>query len=63
MQLTFGDAEEMGKRKRTRREIFLSEMEQVVPWSALLAVIAPHYPKLGNRGRQPYPMETMLRVH
>jgi len=38
-------------------------MEPVVPWSALLAVIAPHYPKLGNRGRQPYPMETMLRVH
>jgi len=34
-----------------------------VPWSALLAVIAPHYPKLGNLGRQPYPMETMLRVH
>jgi len=38
-------------------------MGQVVPWSALLAVIAPHYPKFGNRGRQPYPLETMLRVH
>jgi len=63
MQLSFGDAEEMGKRKRPRRESFLSEMEQVVPWSALLAVIAPHYPKLGNRGRQPYRLETMLRVH
>jgi len=62
-QLSFGDAEEMGKRKRTRREIFLSEMEQVEPWSALLAANAPHDPKLGNRGRQPYPMETMLRVH
>jgi len=37
-------------------------MEQVVPWSALLAVIAPDSPKFGNLGRQPYPMETMLRV-
>jgi IS5 family transposase len=62
-QLTFGDAEHQGKRKRTRREIFLAEMDQVVPWEALLAVIAPHYPKMGNRGRQPYPLETMLRVH
>ncbi|WP_425522826.1 hypothetical protein [Xanthomonas citri] len=32
MQLTFGDAEGLGKRKQTRREIFLAEMEQVVPW-------------------------------
>jgi len=48
MQLSFGDAEEMGKRKRTRREIFLAKMEQqVVPWAGLLSVIAPHYPKLG----------------
>jgi IS5 family transposase len=63
MQLTFGDAEGMGKRKRTRREIFLAEMEQVVPWHALLALIEPHYPKLGRPGRQPYPLQTMLRVH
>ena len=45
MQLSFGDAEHTGKRKKTRREIFLAEMEQVVPWNALLALIAPHYPK------------------
>jgi len=45
------------------RDIFLSEMEQVLPWSALLAVIPPYYTELGNRGRQSYPMETMLRVH
>lgn len=44
MQLTFGDAEGLGQRKRTRREVFLAEMEQVVPWTALLALIAPHYP-------------------
>ncbi len=63
MQLTFGDAEGLGKRKRTRREIFLAEMEQVVPWKALLALIEPHYPKLGCPGRQPYPLTTMLRIH
>lgn len=61
-QLTFGDLEYAGKRKRTRREIFLAEMEQVVPWQELLALIQPHYPKAG-RGRRPYPMTSMLRIH
>ena len=59
-QLTFGDAEYAGKRKR--REVFLAEMDQVVPWSRLLALIEPTYPKAGN-GRPPYPIATMLRVH
>jgi IS5 family transposase len=63
MQLTFGDAEVMGQRKQTRRELFLAEMEQVVPWKSLLAVIEPHYPTLGRPGRQPYPLATMLRIH
>ena len=63
MQLTFGDAEGLGQRKRTRREVFLDEMEQVVPWKALLALIEPHHPVSGRRGRQPYPLATMLRVH
>lgn len=63
MQLTFGDAEGLCKRKRTRREIFLAEMEQVVPWKALLGLIEPHYPKAGRPGRQPYPLATMLRIH
>ncbi len=62
MQLTFGDAEDLGQRKRTRREVFLAEMDQVVPWTALLALIEPHYPKLGLPGRQPYPLATMLGV-
>jgi IS5 family transposase len=61
-QLTFGDLEYSGKRKRTRREIFLAEMEQVVPWQELLALIEPHYPKAG-RGRRPYPITSMLRIH
>ena len=63
MQLSFGDAEDLGQRKRTRREVFLAEMEQVVPWTSLLALIAPHYPKMGRPGRQPYALSTMLRIH
>jgi IS5 family transposase len=61
-QMTFGDAEYGAKRKKTRREIFLAEMEQVVPWKSLLDLIEPLYPVAG-RGRQPYPLQTMLRIH
>lgn len=61
-QMSFGDAEYAGKRKQTRREVFLGEMEQVVPWKSLLTLIEPFYPTAG-RGRHPYPLETMLRVH
>jgi IS5 family transposase len=61
-QISFSDAEYAGKRKKTRREVFLEEMEQVVPWKALLKVIEPHYPVAG-RGRRPYPLGAMLRVH
>jgi IS5 family transposase len=61
-QMSFGDAEYAGKRKKTRREVFLEEMDQVVPWKSLLALIEPLYP-LAGRGRHPYPLETMLRVH
>jgi len=51
------------KKKQTRRERFLEEMEAVIPWAELLAVIEPHYPKSGRRGRQPMPLETMLRIY
>ncbi len=61
-QMSFSDAEYAGKRKQTRRERFLAEMEQVVPWAGLLEMIEPFYPKAGN-GRPPYPLETMLRNH
>jgi IS5 family transposase len=61
-QMSFADAEYAGKRKKTRRELFLEEMELVVPWKALLKVIEPFYPVAGN-GRRPYPLATMLRVH
>lgn len=61
-QLTFGDAEFAGKGKTTRKERFLAEMEQVVPWGGLQRLIAPVYPEAGN-GRRPYPLATMLRVY
>lgn len=61
-QMSFGDAEYAGKRKQTRREVFLAEMEQVVPWQPLLGLIEPFYPEAG-RGRHPYPLATMLRIH
>jgi transposase, IS5 family len=60
--MSFGDAEYAGKRKKTRREVFLEEMDQVVPWKSLLNLIEPCYP-IAGRGRHPYPLETMLRVH
>ena len=52
------------KKKVTRREQFLAEMDAVVPWDRLLALIEPHYPKAGPKGgRPPMPLETMLRVY
>jgi transposase, IS5 family len=61
-QISFSDAEYAGKRKKTRREVFLAEMEAVVPWKALFDLIEPLYPAAG-RGRRPYPLASMLRVH
>lgn len=61
-QMTFADAEYAGKRKQTRKELFLIEMDRVVPWKGLVALIEPHYPK-GEGGRPAYPLMAMLRVH
>jgi len=48
--------------KKTKRALFLEEMEQVVPWTELCELIKPHYPKAGN-GRPPVGMERMLRIY
>ena len=48
--------------KKTRRAAFLEEMEQVVPWRELCALVEPHYPKAGN-GRAPVGVERMLRIY
>ncbi|MBS0425941.1 MAG: IS5/IS1182 family transposase, partial [Proteobacteria bacterium] len=47
-QMSFSDAEYAGKRKKTRREVFLEEMELVVPRKVLLKIIEPHYPVAGR---------------
>src|SRR5882724_7526674 len=51
------------KKRRTRRELFLAEMDAVVPWPELLAVVEPHYPRAGGRGRPPVGLAAMLRVY
>ena len=61
-QVSFSQVEFEGKKRLTRREKFLGDMERVVPWATLLAVIEPHYPK-GKRGRPPVGLERMLRVY
>jgi len=48
--------------KKTRRAVFLEEMEQVVPWAKLAALLEPHYPQGGN-GRPPVGSERMLRIY
>lgn len=50
------------KKKRTRREEFLEEMNQVIPWKELLQIVDKYYPVAGN-GRHPMPMERMLRIY
>lgn len=58
---SFSDA---WKKKRTRREAFLAEMDVVVPWARLEALIEPHYPKKGKKGGRPImPLGTMLRIY
>jgi len=61
-QSTFADLEYDAKKKRTKREKFLGEMDRVVPWARWLALIEPHYPKAGL-GRRPMPLERMLRIY
>lgn len=61
-QASYFDAEHTGKRKQPRRECFLAEKVQVVPWAGLLALIEPLYLKDGN-GRPPYRLEAILRIH
>ena len=63
-QLSFASLDFVGKKKRTKRDIFLAEMVAVVPWAALEALIEPHYPKAGpNGGRRPFPIAVMLRIY
>ncbi len=49
-------------KRRTRKAVFLDEMNLVVPWTELLSLIAPHAPR-AKTGRPPFELETMLRIH
>jgi IS5 family transposase len=62
-QLTLAQQAEFQRySKKTRREQFLDEMDAVMPWAALLALVEPHYPK-GEQGRKPVGLSIMLRVY
>ena len=61
-QATFADLEYVSKKRVTRREKFLARMDGLIPWERLEGRIRPFYPKEG-RGRRPYALSVMLRVH
>ena len=63
MQTTFSELEYAGKKKQTRRDRFVAEIDTVTPWAALLAALTPHYPKGEGRGRPPIGLEGMLRIY
>lgn len=63
-QTSFASAEFAGKKRKTRREKFLAEMEEeVVPWARLEALIEPHYPKSGKVGHPPIGVPRMPRMY
>lgn len=61
-QLSFSEAEYNVKKRKTRREKFLEEMDALIPWKQLEKKIRKYYPVAGN-GRRPYPLSVMLRIH
>ena len=63
MQSSFSDLEYAAKKKQTRRDRFLSEIDEVTPWSSLLKVITPHYPVSGKQGHPPIGLERILRMY
>ncbi|MBK0414510.1 transposase [Chromobacterium haemolyticum] len=60
-RMSFSDLEHTAKKKQARCEIFLAEMDKVMPWALLATVIEPVYPKPGN-GRRPYSLASMLHI-
>src|SRR4030066_788410 len=62
MTVSFASLAYENKKKKTRREKFLEEMDEVIPWDELLQIIKQYYPRAGN-GRQPMPLERMMRIY
>ncbi|MDF1528794.1 MAG: IS5/IS1182 family transposase, partial [Sedimenticola sp.] len=50
-------------RKKTRKELFLEEMNEIIPWKEICEAIEPYYPKPKGAGRKPIGLERMLRIH
>lgn len=63
MQKSFSDLEYAAKKKVTRRDRFLAEIDAVTPWKGLAAEIEPYYPRGEGRGRPPIGLERMLRMY
>jgi transposase, IS5 family len=63
MQSSFSEYEYASKKRVTRRDRFLAEIEAMTPWGELVAAIERHYPKCGRRGRPPIGLERMLRMY
>ena len=63
MQTSFSDLEYAGKKKQTRRERFLAQLEAVTPWADLEAALAPFYPTGKGPGRPPLGLARMLRMY
>ena len=61
--LSFADQVCQNNKKTTKLKNFLDVMEKVVPWSEFIARIEPRYHRSGGQGRQPYPLQTMLRIY
>lgn len=63
MQKSFADLEYAARKKRTRRDIFLDELDRLTPWDKLEQVIRPFYPETGLPGRQPIKLSRILRMY
>ena len=61
-QMTIADIEYSERKKTTKREEFLDQMDEIIPWGSWIELIAPYYPK-GKRGRPVRGIETMLRMY
>jgi len=61
-QLSFGDMEYTNRRRKTKRELFLEQMDKIIPWADWVDMITAYYPS-GKRGRPPIGIETMLRMY
>ena len=60
-QLSFGEMKYTNRRRNTKRELFLEQMDKIIPWADWVNMIAAYYPS-GKRGRLPIGIETMLRM-